>query len=294
MDALAELRTLVSRLARRRDAGALPRLHLGFTTAPTPPSSLLTASTLALVVQGEKRTGLGARAFAYGAGHVLITSVSAPLTTQITRATAREPFLGVGLTIDPAVLASVLLKAPAQKRGDTPRGVVTSHASDDLLDAIRRYVRLLEAPGDIPLLGEAIEREILWRVIQSPQGATLRESGLENSHLLRIARAIELLQSRFAEPLSVATLARAARMSAATFRRHFRKVTAMSPIQFQKQIRLQHARTRLLARAGDVRSVSFMVGYQSASQFNRDYRRQFGLPPGEDAARWRDRDRVLV
>ena len=294
MDALAELRILVSRLARRADASVLPRLRLGVATSPTSPASLLTPSTLALVVQGEKRTGLGPRAFEYGAGQVLITSVSAPLTTQITRASTREPFLGVGLTIDPALLASVLLKAPARKRGDTPRGVVTSMASDDLLDAIRRYVRLLEAPSDIPLLAEAIEREILWRVIQSPQGGTLRESGLENSHLLRIGRAIELLQARFAEPLPVATLARAARMSAATFRRHFRKVTAMTPIQFQKQLRLQHARTRLLARAGDVRTVSFAVGYQSASQFNRDYRRQFGLPPGEDAARWRERDRILV
>jgi AraC-like DNA-binding protein len=293
MDALPELRALVTHLAKRRglDATALPRLHLGLATATTAPTSVMTTSTLALVIQGAKRTGLGSRTFDYGAGHVLITSVRAPLITQITRASAREPFLGVGLTLQPALVASVLLKAPAKRAGATPPALVTTKASDDLLDAFRRYVRLLDAPDDIPLLAEAIEREIIWRVIQSAQGATLRDSGLENSNLTHVSKAIELLQTRFAEPLPVSDLARAARMSTATFHRHFRKVTAMSPMQFQKQLRLQEARTRLLAQAGDVTSVSFAVGYQSLSQFSREYRRQFGLPPGEDAARWRNRAR---
>lgn len=293
MDALSELRALVTRLAKRRrpDATTLPRLHLGLATATTGPTSMMMTSTLALVIQGAKRTGLGSRTFDYGAGHVLITSVRAPLTTQITRASVREPFLGVGLTLHPAVVASVLLKAPAPRPGGTAHALVTSKASDDLLDAFRRYVRLLDAPDDVPLLAEAIEREIIWRVIQSPQGATLRDSGLVNSSLSHISRAIDLLLTRFAEPLPVADLARAARMSAATFYRHFRKVTAMSPMQLQKQLRLQEARTKLLAQAGDVTSVGFTVGYQSPSQFSRDYRRQFGLPPAEDAARWRNRDR---
>jgi len=291
MEALDELRTLVARLAARdaRFEPTLPRLHLGHATRPTSPTPLMTAATVALVVQGVKRTGLGTRTYEYGSGEVLVTSVRVPLTTQVSRATVREPFLGVGLTLDPALVASVLLKAPERKRGDTPPGVSTSAASPELLDAFRRYVRLLDAPGDVPLLGEAIEREIVWRVLQSPLGAALHETGMANSASMRVSRAIERLQTDFAGPLAVANLARTARMSLATFNRQFRKVTAMSPLQFQKLIRLQEARAQLLSRAGDVGSVAFTVGYQSPAQFSRDYRRQFGLPPSEDAAQWRRR-----
>lgn len=293
MDALRELRALLTRLGQRRRLPAVRGLGLGFATAPTAPTLVMQTSTLALVVQGAKRTGLGTRMFDYGAGHVLITSVRAPITTQIIRASKREPFLGVGLALDPATIASVLLKVPARGRGGAPHAVATSRASDPLLDAFLRYVRLLEAPDDIPVLGEAIEREIIWRAMQSPQGVALRERAIEGSTLARISRAIDLLQRRFVEPLAVADLAREARMSAATFHRHFRAVTTLSPIQFQKRLRLQAARMRLLARDADVATVSFAVGYQSTSQFSREYRRQFGLPPAEDAARWRTRAREV-
>lgn len=291
MDALAELRTLLLRLSRRRPASssALPRLHLGYATATTPPTAVMQVSTLALVVQGAKRTGLGTRTFDYGAGHLLVTSVSAPITTQVTLASIREPFLGVGIALDPAVVASVMLQAPARRSSAAPHALSTSKASEALLDAFRRYVQLLEAPDDIAFLGAATEREIIWRVMQSGQGAALAERTIENSKFTRISRAIDLLQRRFTEPLPVAALAREARMSAATFHRHFRSVTSLSPMQFQKQLRLQEARTRLLARGGDVSTVSFAVGYQSTSQFSRDYRRQFGMPPGEDATRLRGR-----
>jgi AraC-like DNA-binding protein len=287
MDALAELRALLLRLAKRRRfaSSALPRLHLGYATATTTPTPVMQMSTLALVVQGAKRTGLGTRTFDYGAGHLLVTSVSAPITTQVTQASPSEPFLGVGLALDPGVVASLMLQAPAKR--SAVRALSTSKASDELLDAFRRYVRLLEAPDDISFLAEATEREIIWRVMQSAQGTALRERAIENSKVTRISRAIDLLQRRFTEPLPVAALAREARMSAATFHRHFRSVTSLSPMQFQKQLRLQEARTRLLSRGEDVSSVSFAVGYQSTSQFSREYRRQFGLPPGEDAARWR-------
>jgi transcriptional regulator GlxA family with amidase domain len=135
------------------------------------------------------------------------------------------------------------------------------------------------------VLAEAIEREILWRVMQSPQGAALRDIGRADSRLTLIGRALEVLQSRFAEPLEIGELARAAKMSGATFHRQFRKATAMSPLQFQKRLRLQAARARLLSHAGDVTSVSQFVGYQSPSQFSREYRRQFGVAPGEEVAR---------
>ena len=163
--------------------------------------------------------------------------------------------------------------------------IVTSLATAELLDAFRRYLRLLDAPRDVPVLAEAIEREILWRVMQSPQGASLRAIGRADSHLTLIGRAIEVLQLRFAAPLHIGEPARVANMSGATFHRHFRKVPAMSPLQFQKQLRLQAARARLLSHAGDVTSVSQFVGYQSPSQFSREYRRQLGVTPGEEVAR---------
>lgn len=206
---------------------------------------------------------------------------------RVTRASAREPFLAVGLLLRPALVASLLLKAPDVPPGTTPLAVATGKASEELLDALRRYVRLVEAPADIPVLAEAIEREILWRVMRGPHGAALRTIGLADSSLARISRAIDLLQERFAEPVRVAELARVAHMSEPTFNRHFRRATAMSPLQFHKLLRLQEARARLLAGGADVTSVGFAVGYQSLSQFSREYRRQFGVPPGEDAARVR-------
>ncbi|APR80794.1 Transcriptional regulator, AraC family protein [Minicystis rosea] len=242
---------------------------------------------IAVVLQGEKRSVLGSHAFACGAGDVLVASMKAPVMGQITRASAREPFLAVGLSLRPSLVASLLLDAPDMKLGATPLAFATGKASDEVLDAFRRYVRLADAPEDIPVLAEAIEREILWRVMQGPHGAALRNIGLANSSLALISRAIDLLQKRFAEPVRVAELARAAHMSEPTFNRHFRKATAMSPLQFQKLLRLQEARARLLTEGTDVTSVGLAVGYQSLSQFSREYRRQFGVPPGEDAARLR-------
>ena len=280
MDALNELRAIVARHAKRETLPAtLPRLQCALYTRPSPPVTVVAKASLALMVQGAKRTVLGSRTFELGAGHFIVTSVNAPITSEITRASAREPFLGIGLTLRPALLASLLVETAAERPRETPLAIATNKASEELLDAFRRYARLLDAPGDIPILAEAIEREIMWRVMQSAQGAALRDIGLASSNLTHISRAIDLLQKRFTEPLLVADLARAAHMSPATFNRHFRKVTAMSPLQFQKRLRLQEARARLLARPGDVAAVSFAVGYQSASQFSREYRREFGLPP---------------
>ncbi|MCY1008126.1 AraC family transcriptional regulator [Nannocystis pusilla] len=291
MDALTELRALVDRLARKgKPPSELPHLRWGRSTQTSRPNDATEESMTALiavVLQGEKRSALGSHAFKCGAGDLLVASMKAPLPGQITRASAREPFLAVGLLLRPVLVASLLLKAPDVPLGATPLAVATGKASDELLDALRRYVRLVEEPADIPVLAEAIEREIVWRVMRGPHGAALRTIGLANSSLARISRAIDLLQARFAEPVRIAELARVAHMSEPTFNRHFRQATAMSPLQFHKLLRLQEARARLLAGGADVTSVGFAVGYQSLSQFSREYRRQFGVPPGEDAARVR-------
>jgi AraC-like DNA-binding protein len=286
MDALTELRANTARHAKAGTTSPdLPRLRCTISTKRTEPTSGTDDSWLGLIVQGAKRTVIGSRTFEFGAGDFLVASVSVPVTRQVTQA----PCILVGLRLQPSLVASLLLRDPGPRKRETPFAFATSKASDEILDAFRRYVRLLDAPEDIPVLGDAIEREILWRVMQSPHGAALREIGLASSNLALISRAIDLLQRRFTEPLEIAELARVAHMSTATFNRHFRRVTMMSPLQFQKQLRLQAARAQLLARTGDVASVGFAVGYQSPSQFSREYRRQFGLPPGEEAARLRKR-----
>jgi AraC-like DNA-binding protein len=288
MDPLSEMRAIVGRFAKSGAVSdSLPRLRCLVRTKVTEPTSATEEALLALVLQGSKRTVLGSRTFDFGAGEFCVTSVRAPVTIQTTRASTREPFLAVGLLLDPSIVASLLLKEREPRSTETPLAIATSQASDAMLDAFRRYLRLLAAPRDVPVLAEPIEREILWRVMQSPQGATLRAIGRADSHLALIGRAVEVLQHRFAEPLAIGELARVANMSGATFHRHFRKVTAMSPLQFQKQLRLQAARARLLSHAGDVTSVSRLVGYQSPSQFSREYRRQFGVAPGGEVARAR-------
>ena len=168
-----------------------------------------------------------------------------------------------------------------------PTGIAVRDATPDLLDPIIRLLRLLDRPGDMPVLGPMLEREILWRLLTGAQGATVRQIGLADSRLSQVARAIRHIRTRYAETLSMDDLATLAGMSPASFHRHFRAVTTMSPLQYQKQIRLQAARSRLLAEPGDVASIGFEVGYESPSQFSREYARLFGAPPGRDAERLR-------
>jgi transcriptional regulator GlxA family with amidase domain len=157
----------------------------------------------------------------------------------------------------------------------------------ELQEAMVRLLRLLDQPRDAPVLRPLIEREILWRLLRGPQGGRVRQIGLADSRLAQVSHAIRHIRQHFSEALSVEELAALATMSTSSFHRHFRAVTAMTPIQFQKQIRLQEARSRLLADADDVAAVGFAVGYDSASQFSREYSRMFGAPPGRDAARLR-------
>ena len=169
-----------------------------------------------------------------------------------------------------------------------PAGIAVSDASPALLDAVTRLLALLDAPDDAPALAAGIEREILWRLITGPQGATVRQIGLADSRLAHLARAIRWIRGHYNETLRVEQLAALATMSVSSFHRHFRAVTSMTPIQFQKEIRLHEARTRLLAEPGDVTGVGFAVGYDSPSQFSREYRRMFGVPPSRDARALRD------
>src|SRR6185312_14998464 len=170
----------------------------------------------------------------------------------------------------------------------TPAGIAVSDASPALLDAIGRLLALLDSPDDAAALAACVEREVLWRLVTGPQGATVRQIGLADSRLAHLARAIRWLRGHYDQTVRVEQLAALATMSVTSFHRHFRAVTSMTPIQLQKQIRLNEARARLLTEPGDVAGAGFAVGYDSPSQFSREYRRMFGVPPGRDAVALRE------
>jgi AraC-like DNA-binding protein len=243
---------------------------------------------------GHQGDALNGRTFTYGAGQFLVVSVDLPVIGHITQGSADEPFLAFVLELRPQMIAALLLEtAPAATAGPEvldalPAGIAVSDASPALLDAIGRLLALLDVPDDAAALAAGVEREVLWRLITGPQGATVRQIGLADSRLAHLARAIRWIRGHYSETLRVDELAALATMSVSSFHRHFRAVTSMTPIQFQKEIRLHEARARLLAEPRDVTGVGFAVGYDSPSQFSREYRRMFGLPPSRDARALRD------
>jgi AraC-like DNA-binding protein len=219
-----------------------------------------------------------------------VVAADLPVTGHFLDADAHRPALGVGVALRPAAIAPLLLETPPgrwSRAGAAPPALASGPAGPDLLDAVARLLRLLDHPTDAPVLAPLVEREILWRLLTGPHGAVVRQIGLADSGLAHVGRAIRWLRANYAEPVRVEDLARLAGMSSSAFHRHFRAVTAMSPLQFQKRIRLQEARTLLVARPDDVAGVGHLVGDDSPSQFNREYRRLFGAPPGQDAARLR-------
>ena len=284
MNNLAELRELIERHAESESARRmLPGAIIVASRVPTEPLGFVVEPAFALAVQGTKRAVINDKVFEYGAGQFLILSVDLPLTTHVVHASPNKPFLGFGLILKPAAIASLLLETGRSDKTEA-RGIAVSGLTADLIDPVVRLLRLVDRPDDVPVLGPAIEREILWRLINSDQGATVRQIGLVDSRISQVARAIRWIRTRYAEILRIEDLAQLAGMSVTSFHRHFRSVTSMTPIQYQKQIRLQEARARLLANPKDVAAVGFAVGYDSPSQFSREYRRQFGAPPGKHAA----------
>ncbi|MFD9734711.1 AraC family transcriptional regulator N-terminal domain-containing protein [Umezawaea sp. NPDC059074] len=283
---LSELRSLITRHGRR---GSLPidDVALSVVEEPGTPSAAMTGTLVALIAQGSKHLELGGRAYDYGAGQYLVASLDLPITGHFSEASRAEPALGFGMVLRPTAVAALLAEVEAPKDAAVPSGLAVSDASAELVDAVVRLLRLLDHPRDLPVLAPMIKREILWRLISGEQGATVRQIGFVDSTLSHVSRAAHWIRDHHAEAFRVEDLARSAGMSVSAFHRNFHAVTAMSPIQFQKRIRLQTARTMLVARADDVAGVGYAVGYDSPSQFSREYRRQFGTPPGQDAARLR-------
>ncbi|SDG25698.1 AraC family transcriptional regulator [Pseudonocardia oroxyli] len=287
---LTELCALIDAHAGAGVATAVDGLLLGRASGGVEPEHSLTEPLLVIMARGGKRLLLGDRVHEYRAGELLLVTATLPVTGHFFDATPEAPALALALVLRPSLIASLSLEAPAppRTRRDVPSpAVATGPVDTDLLDAVGRMLRLLDHPADAPVLAPLIEREILWRVLTGPHGGVLREIGQTRSSLWYVGRAIAWLRENYAEPVRIEDLAARAGMSPSTFHRHFRAITALSPIQFQKRIRLQEARSLLVARPDDVAGVGHLVGYDSPSQFSREYRRLFGMPPGQDAARLR-------
>ncbi|MFD5825406.1 AraC family transcriptional regulator N-terminal domain-containing protein [Lentzea sp. NPDC060358] len=276
-----ELRALITRHARPDLTTVIPDVLVSRTTAGGPPAPAMTGTILAFVAQGRKRIAVGDRVHDYRAGQYLVASIDLPITGHHVGISSAEPALGLGLVLRPEQVAALLLDAELPKPAGTPQGLAVGDATPELLDAVTRLARLLDRPADARVLAPLVKQEILWRVMTGDQGAVVRQLGVRDSGLSHIALAVRWIRENHAESFKVEDVARIAGMSESAFYRNFRTVTAMSPIQFQKQIRLQEARL-LLATTRDVTAVGHRVGYDSPSQFSREYRRRFGTPPSRD------------
>jgi AraC-like DNA-binding protein len=285
---LGELQALLARHARPDMTTAIDGVFISKVDEPTAPSPSMSGTVLALIAQGAKRLALGGSVYEYRAGQYLVASVDLPVTGHWTEARPRSPALGFGLILESSAIAELLLAAEPgaipRGTGHTPRGIAVSDGPPELLGAVIRLVRLLDRPQDIRTLAPLIKREILWRLLTGEQGTVVRQFGLADSNLTYIGRAVKWIRDHYAQPFRVDDLARMSGMSASAFYRHFQAVTAMSPIQFQKQIRLHEARLALATHPMDITGLAYRLGYGSPSQFSRDYRRQFGASPSQDAA----------
>jgi AraC-like DNA-binding protein len=241
-----------------------------------------------LIVQGAKRLTLGTQVVDYGPGDYLVASVDLPVVGHFTKATPDKPALGFGMTLEPTAIAELLLAAEPSafpiRRGGSPvaPGLAVEAANDAILDVVARLLGLLDRPRDLPILGPMARRELLWLLLVGTHGETVRQLGLADSRLTPVSRAVQWIRENPSEPMRVEELARHVGLSVSAFHRAFRAVTGSSPLQFHKQLRLQTARQLLASPALSVGRVAAEVGYESAAQFNRDYRRQFGTPPGRD------------
>lgn len=250
------------------------------------PESSMTGLTIELIAQGEKRLALGEFVYGFRAGQYLVTSADVPVTGHFMGVTPEHPALGLGLRLRPTEIAEVMLQAPSgsfpEADAEPPSAVAITDAPGELIDAAVRLLRLLDRPRDREMLAPLFKRELLWHLITGPQGATIRQIGLADSKLSHISKVVQWIRENYREPFQVSTLADLAGMSISALHRNFQAVTRMSPIQFQKHIRLHEARLLLAVHPRDIAHIGYRVGYESPSQFSREYRRHFGVPPSRD------------
>jgi AraC-like DNA-binding protein len=268
----------------------LQGLHLNRSSTPTEPLHGVSKPSFCVIAQGSKEVLLGDSRYRYDPAHYLLATVELPVVGQVIEASAERPYLSLRLELDPALVGSVMVEAghlSSRDRGDV-RALNVSPLDAELLDATVRLIRLLDSPAEERVLRPLITREIVYRLLMGEQGNRLRHVALLGGQTDRIAEALERLRRDFDQPLRIENLARELGMSVSGFHHHFKAVTAMSPLQFQKQIRLQEARRILLGESLDAASAGYRVGYDDASQFSREYKRLFGQPPMRDVERLRE------
>lgn len=289
MDTLAQE---ISRIARNDGdyQTAIPQLLMARRSGRTEPLACMYMLGLAVVAQGSKRVTLNDQVVNYGPGQSLLVTVDLPVVSQVTQADLTQPFLGMLLTLDTRVLVQLAadMELPPLSRGQTALGLSLGPLEAPLLDAVIRLVRLLQEPQHIERLAPLIQQEIMVRLLTGPHGPYLRHLIASGSPSHQVAQAIAWLKTHFSHDVLMDELAERVHMSPSTFRQHFRNLTGMSPLQYQKQLRLQEARRLMLTQALDASSTAGRVGYESISQFNREYSRLFGAPPQRDIRRMRE------
>ncbi len=268
-----------------RRATAVPRLSLHRRTGPTAPCAVTYEPSVIVMAQGQKRVDLGRTTFIYDESHYLLTSVDLPIVSCVVEASEEAPCLAMMLRLDIPLVRELLSREDMQlpDSGSIDKAAMaTGQTTVELLDACCRLVGLLDEPQDVPFLSSLLEREIIYRVLKGRAGARLRAIATLGDQSNRTAKSIAWLRTNYVKQIRVEDLAQVAGMGVSTFHHHFRALTAMSPLQYQKQLRLQAARSRMLIDGLDAASAAFEVGYESASQFNREYSRLFGQPPMRD------------
>jgi AraC-like DNA-binding protein len=283
---LDELRRLAAHAENRRTETGIPRVAMVQGKIPEHDLAALYEPMINLILQGGKSMTVGARTLHYDPATYFVMSVDLPAAGVVRAASDGAPYLAVSLTLKPAIIAALLEDLPETAGGiASESGFSVARTTPELMDAWIRMLRLMEHPADIPALAPVYEREILYRVLQGPHGRMLRDIATPDTALARVGQAIQCIKRDFAQPLRVQALAEIAAMSPSAFHRHFKSVTALSPVQYQKRIRLLHARSLLLTGGHGVTAAAMEVGYESATQFSREYARAFGQSPARDAAR---------
>ena len=292
--AQANREELTQRIAQaiRRDGTIEPLKGLHFNRASSPSECVHSVSIPAfcVIAQGSKEVLLGSDRYQYDPMHYLLGTVELPIASQILEATQEKPYLSLRLDLDPTLVGSVMVEAgyPSIQRGASVKAIDVSLLDADLLDATVRLIRLIDSPAEAHVLAPLIKREIIYRLLIGEQGARLRQIAVLGGYTHHIAKAVDRLRQDFNQPLRIENIAREFGMSVSGFHHHFKSVTAMSPLQFQKQLRLQEARRLMLGENLDATSAAYQVGYDDASHFNREYKRLFGAPPMRDVERLRE------
>lgn len=291
---LNELRSLAAKAENRRTETGIPRVAMVKGKIPEHMLAAVYDPMVNVILQGSKSMTVGDRTLRYDPATYFVMSIDLPAVGSVHPAETGEHYLAVSLTLDPTVLSTLFadLPEPASRLDHTP-GFSVAAMTTDLMDAWVRMLRLMGDPAAIAALAPVYEREIIFRVLQGPLGWMLREIAAPDSAMARVNLAVQWIRQDFAQPIGVERLAERASMSVSAFHRHFKAVTNLSPLQYQKRVRLLQARTLMVANAKSVMAAAFEVGYESATQFSRDYAKVFGLPPSQDASKIHAQARVI-